>query len=99
MTRHDKERGLGTRGLPVPQATRRELVVTAGTPRLLSRIAQDASSALARLDLPQTAKVWRIGSLEFCDEDYQQLVRWLGAIRKGEGPRTLEDLVDYIGAN
>ena len=96
MTRQNNPPGSRSGSSLVPQPRGRDLVSTRSASQLISRVTSDALVTLNTLAPTQTGKVWRIGSHEFCEEDYQQLVRWLCDIRAEEGPRTLEDLVGHL---
>ncbi len=80
-------------GSLVPSTPAGRRITTMGGSRVILRVVHEAVSHYSAAGLSAVARRHRIGQHEFHEADYQQLLRWLCAISRDGGPRTMEDFV------
>ena len=97
MTSDDDRFHQGSVGalMPLSSPSPPALSVSKGA-RIISMMAGDAVSRLKSPSVRIPTKTWRVGDFAFCRDDYEQLLRWVCAIRREDGPRTVEDLVSKL---
>jgi hypothetical protein len=91
-----RKKGAPSFGALTPLPLMQPPVSRAAGNRVMSRVMRDATTTLSGFVDAKKEKTWKIGSDEFTDGAYQQLLRWLSAIQSSNGPRTIDALVKLL---